>query len=53
MPSRTTLRPRMHAALGTTAGGGTLRLSPGYATTLEEFDAVVAAIQDVANVPVK
>ncbi len=25
--------PRMHEALGTTAGGGTLRLSPGYSTT--------------------
>ena len=32
--------PRMHEALGTTAGGGTLRLSPGYSTTLEEIDTV-------------
>ena len=30
--------PRMHEALGTTAGGGTLRFSPGYATTVEEID---------------
>jgi cysteine desulfurase family protein len=45
--------PRMHEALGTTAGGGTLRLSPGYATTLEEMDAVIAALQEVAAVPLK
>jgi len=45
--------PRMHDALGTTAGGGTLRLSPGYATTLEEIDVVVAALQELASVPVK
>lgn len=45
--------PRMHDALGTTAGGGTLRLSPGHATTLEDIDAVVAAIQEVVSVPVK
>ena len=32
--------PRMHEALGTTAGGGTLRFSPGYATTIEEIDTV-------------
>ena len=42
--------PRMHAALGTTAGGGTLRLSPGYSTTLEEIDAVITALQEVASV---
>jgi selenocysteine lyase/cysteine desulfurase len=40
--------PRMHDALGTTAGGGTIRFSPGYSTTLEEIDAVVSAIQNVA-----
>lgn len=45
--------PRMHDALGTTAGGGTLRLSPGYRTTLEEIDAVVAVVQELASVPVK
>jgi cysteine desulfurase family protein len=42
--------PRMHEALGTTAGGGTLRLSPGFSTTIEEIDSVIAAIQEVANV---
>jgi selenocysteine lyase/cysteine desulfurase len=41
--------PRMHDALGTTAGGGTLRLSPGYATTIEEIDVVIKALQEVAS----
>jgi selenocysteine lyase/cysteine desulfurase len=45
--------PRMHAALRTTAGGGTLRLSPGCFTTLDEIDAVVAAVAEVAGVPIK
>ena len=43
----------MHEALGTTAGGGTLRLSPGYATTLEEIDTVITALQEVAAVSIK
>jgi selenocysteine lyase/cysteine desulfurase len=42
--------PRMHDSLGTTAGGGTLRFSPGYATTIEEIDLVINAMQEVANV---
>jgi cysteine desulfurase / selenocysteine lyase len=45
--------PRMHEALGTAAGGGTLRLSPGYATSLEEIEAVVAALQEIASISVK
>jgi cysteine desulfurase family protein len=45
--------PRMHAALGTTAGGGTLRLSPGFATTIDEIDQVAAALEEVASVAVK
>jgi cysteine desulfurase family protein len=45
--------PRMHAALGTTAGGGTLRLSPGFATTLAEIDAVARVLDEVASVAVK
>jgi cysteine desulfurase family protein len=45
--------PRMHDSLGTTAGGGTLRFSPGYATTTDEIDLVVHAIQEVASVTVK
>jgi cysteine desulfurase family protein len=42
--------PRMHEALGTTAKGGTLRFSPGFATTLDDIDALVAALQEVAAV---
>jgi cysteine desulfurase family protein len=42
--------PRMHAALGTTAGGGTLRLSAGFATTIDEIDTVVVAIGEIAAV---
>jgi cysteine desulfurase family protein len=45
--------PRMHAALGTTSGGGTLRLSPGFATTLDEIDVVASAIEEVASVSLK
>jgi cysteine desulfurase family protein len=40
--------PRMHAALGTTAGGGTLRFSPGYSTSFAEIETVIAALQEVA-----
>lgn len=42
--------PRMHEALGTAAGGGTLRLAPGYSTTLEEIDTLIETLQNVANV---
>jgi cysteine desulfurase/selenocysteine lyase len=45
--------PRMHAALGTAATGGTVRFSPGFATTLEEIDTVIAAVQEVASVSLK
>jgi selenocysteine lyase/cysteine desulfurase len=45
--------PRMHAALSTTAGGGTLRLSHGYSTTLEEIDLVAAALEEVASMSLK
>jgi cysteine desulfurase / selenocysteine lyase len=45
--------PRMHEALGTTTGGGTLRLSPGFATTTEEIDTVIASVQEVAAVSIK
>jgi len=41
--------PRMHESLGTAATGGTLRLSPGYSTTLEEIDNVINALQEVAS----
>jgi hypothetical protein len=42
----------MHAALRTVAGGGTLRLSPGYSTTAEQIRVVLSAIQEVASVSV-
>jgi selenocysteine lyase/cysteine desulfurase len=42
--------PRMHEALGTTAAGGTLRFSPGYATTVEEIEILISALQEVASV---
>src|SRR5689334_507533 len=41
--------PRMHESLGTAPAGGTLRLSPGYSTTLEEIDTVLNALQEVAS----
>ncbi len=39
--------PRMHAALGTLSGG-TIRLSPGWATTPEEIDFALVAIAQAA-----
>jgi cysteine desulfurase / selenocysteine lyase len=45
--------PRMHAALGTASGGGTVRLSPGCFTTDDEFDAVFAALQEAANMAIR
>jgi len=45
--------PRMHEALGTTAGGGTLRLSPGCFTSLEEIDTVIATLAEVSTIAVQ
>jgi cysteine desulfurase/selenocysteine lyase len=45
--------PRMHAALGTTAAGGTLRISPGFSTTLVDIDTLAAALEEVASVSLK
>ena len=42
--------PRMHATLGTTERGGTLRFSAGFATTVEEIDEVIAAMGEIAAV---
>lgn len=41
--------PRLHQALGTFAGGGTVRLSPGPFTTAAEIDAAIAAIRELAG----
>ncbi|TWU25666.1 putative cysteine desulfurase [Bythopirellula polymerisocia] len=45
--------PRMHRALGTLAGGGTIRLSPGWATTREEIDTTISALEHLLASPVK
>jgi selenocysteine lyase/cysteine desulfurase len=45
--------PRMHDSLGTTAGGGTLRFSPGFATTGEEIDRAISALQEVAAIAIR
>jgi selenocysteine lyase/cysteine desulfurase len=39
----------MHAALGTTTGGGTVRLSLGFATTADDIDELITALQEVAT----
>ena len=41
--------PRMHESLGTSASGGTVRFSPGYATTLDDIDAVARAVEEIAG----
>jgi cysteine desulfurase family protein len=45
--------PRMHEALGTSEGGGTLRISPGYSTTLDDIDVVTAALEEVASLSLR
>lgn len=42
--------PLMHQALGTQAGGGTVRISLGAFTTVAEVDAVVSALAEMASV---
>jgi hypothetical protein len=39
----------MHESLGTSAGGGTVRLSPGYATALEQIEIVAGAVEEIAT----
>ena len=41
--------PRMHRALGTTPGGGTVRFSLGHFTTEQEIDATINAMQAIAQ----
>jgi cysteine desulfurase family protein len=41
--------PRMHESLGTSAGGGTVRLSPGFTTSLDEIEKVAAALEEIAS----
>ncbi|WP_339685056.1 aminotransferase class V-fold PLP-dependent enzyme [Gimesia maris] len=40
--------PRIHACIGSTAAGGTLRFSPGPFTTVEQIDTTISAMQDLA-----
>lgn len=40
--------PRAHLALGTLQGGGTLRLSPGAFTTVDEIDETLQALGQIA-----
>ena len=41
--------PRMHAALGTTARGGAVRLSLGFATTDQDVDAALHGLDQAAS----
>lgn len=43
--------PRMHNALGTLKSGGTVRLSPGWTTRMEEIDTTVAALEHLLATP--
>jgi cysteine desulfurase family protein len=43
--------PKMHQALGTLAGGGTLRLSLGWSTTQDEIDQTVTALKALVATP--
>jgi cysteine desulfurase / selenocysteine lyase len=45
--------PRMHAALGTLERGGTVRLSPGWSTTVEEIDLTLTAIAQAATLAIR
>jgi cysteine desulfurase/selenocysteine lyase len=45
--------PRMHEALGTAATGGTVRIAPGYSTTLGQIDTVLTTLQNVASPAMK
>jgi cysteine desulfurase family protein len=45
--------PKMHEALGTLAGGGTVRLSPGWSTTEADIDATISALEQAAAVALR
>jgi len=44
--------PRMHAALGTLNSGGTVRLSPGWATTTNDIEITLRAIAETVSLGV-
>jgi selenocysteine lyase/cysteine desulfurase len=39
--------PAAHRSIGTLAGGGTLRFSPGFFTTEAEIDEALVAMEDI------
>jgi hypothetical protein len=39
----------MHAGLGTIAGGGLVRMSPGWSTTMADIDRAVEAVAAIAS----
>ena len=41
--------PRMHSALGTAAGGGTVRFSVGPFNSVEHIDRVIGALEEMAS----
>lgn len=41
--------PRIHQSLGTAASGGTLRISPGPFTTVEDIEVLLSALRDLAE----
>jgi cysteine desulfurase family protein len=41
--------PRMHDSLGTSAGGGTVRFSPGYSTTTDQIDLLAGLLEEIAS----
>ncbi len=41
--------PRMHRRLGTLAGGGTVRFSPGHFSTAAEIETTVQAVSEIAG----
>lgn len=45
--------PRMHESLGTLDRGGTVRLSPGWSTTLADIDATLTAVEQAAALAVR
>jgi cysteine desulfurase family protein len=41
--------PRMHVVMGTIAGGGLVRMSPGWSTTIVDIDRAVEAVAAIAS----
>jgi hypothetical protein len=39
----------MHDSLGTSAGGGTVRFSPGYGTTTDQIELLAGLLEEIAS----